>query len=132
MKVLTHEEASLEDTLRREIHALKKAYYQLCYEQVEALKEARKLEGLITRVAVLSLFGMMNWIYTWYNPKVDPEARILAEQMTNTLLYGVFGDWPRPREFRNSKMENRKSERGEYGVSGFRDNGGTKPILHHF
>lgn len=96
MKVLTHEEASLEDTLRREIHALKKAYYQLCYEQVEALKEVRKLEGLITRVAVLSLFGMMNWIYTWYNPKVDPDAPILAEQMTNTLLYGALGDWPRP------------------------------------
>lgn len=131
MKVLTHEEASLADTLRREIHALKKAYYQLCFEQVEALKEARKLEGLITRVAVLSLFGMMNWIYTWYNPKVDPDARTLAKQLTNTFLYGAFGAWPRPREFRNSKVENRNSEKDEFGVSGFRDSGGMKP-LHHF
>ena len=24
-----------------------------------------------SRIAVLSLFGMMNWIYTWHNPRVD-------------------------------------------------------------
>ena len=91
MKVLTHEEASLPDRLRREIHGLKKRYYQLCFDQVEALRRARKLVGLNTRVAALSLFGMMNWIYTWYNPGVDPQAGPLAEQMTNTFLYGAFG-----------------------------------------
>ena len=90
MKVLTHEEASLPDRLRREVHGLKKAYYQLCLNQVEAVRRARKLARLNTRVAVLSLFGMMNWIYTWYNPAVDPAAAALAEQMTNTFLYGAF------------------------------------------
>ena len=92
MKVLTHEEEWLEDAPRREIHAIKKAYYRLCLHQVEALKRARKLQGLNTRLAVLSLFGMMNWIYTWYNPKVDPEARRCAEQMAGIFLRGIFGE----------------------------------------
>lgn len=95
MKVLTHEERALEAGLRREIHDLKKVYYQLCFDQVEALKESRKLRGLNTRVAALALFGMMNWMYTWYNPKVDPDATAIARQMTEIFLQGAFGGWSR-------------------------------------
>jgi len=91
MKVLTHEEESLEDDLRQQVKALKKAYYQLCYDQVEGLKQARGLVGLNTRLAVLSLFGMMNWLYTWYNPKVDPDAAAMTQQMTDIFLTGITG-----------------------------------------
>ncbi len=90
MKVLTHEEEWLEAERRREVHALKRAYYRLCFDQVEALKEAHKLKGLNTRLAVLSLFGMMNWIYTWHNPKLDPDARDCARQMSEIFLHGLY------------------------------------------
>jgi AcrR family transcriptional regulator len=89
MKVLTHEEEWLEAERRREVHALKRAYYRLCFDQVEALKKARKPKGLNTRLAALSLFGMMNWIYTWYNPKLDPDARSCARQMSEIFLHGL-------------------------------------------
>lgn len=94
MKVLTHEAESLEDELRRDVHAIKKSYYQLCYDQVEALRRAGKLRKLDTRIAVLSLFGMMNWIYTWYRPDLDPNADVLAAQMTEIFLQGVLGSSP--------------------------------------
>jgi AcrR family transcriptional regulator len=42
MKVLTHEEHSLADRRLDEVHALQKAYYQLCFDQVAALKPARR------------------------------------------------------------------------------------------
>jgi hypothetical protein len=42
-----------------------------------------------TRVAVLSLFGMMNWIYTWYKPQVDPEAGALSRQVSDLFLAGI-------------------------------------------
>lgn len=89
MKVLTHEERSLEEKLWLEVHAVKKAYYQLCFDEIEALKRARGLPGLDTRVAALSLFGMMNWIYTWYNPRIDPGAEELARQMAEIFLRGL-------------------------------------------
>jgi len=91
MKVINHEAESLEDERRREVRALKKAYYRLCFDQVEALKQAQKLAGFNTRIAVLSLFGMMNWIYTWYNPKVDPDAGRIASQMIELFLKGMTG-----------------------------------------
>jgi AcrR family transcriptional regulator len=90
MKVLTHEEEWLEAERRREVHTLKRAYYRLCFSQVEALKKARKLKGLNTRLAALSLFGMMNWIYTWHKPGLDPEAPGCARQMSEIFLHGLY------------------------------------------
>jgi AcrR family transcriptional regulator len=92
MKVLTHEERSLGDEWRREVHAVRKAYYQLCFEQVERLKQERKIRGLNTRLAVLSLFGMMNWIYMWYRPGTDPDAEILSGVMAEIFLRGIAAD----------------------------------------
>ena len=43
-----------------------------------------------TRIAVLSLFGMMNWIYTWHNPRVDADAEQLAREMGDMFLRGVM------------------------------------------
>jgi hypothetical protein len=37
----------------------------------------------------MSLFGMINWIYTWYNPRVDGNAEALAGQMGDILLNGI-------------------------------------------
>jgi AcrR family transcriptional regulator len=90
MKVLTHEEEWLAAERRREVHTLKRAYYKLCFDQVEALKRSLRLRGLNTRLAVLSLFGMMNWIYTWYNPKLDPDAGSCARQMSEIFLHGLY------------------------------------------
>jgi len=91
MKVLTHEEEWLGRRHAREVRAIKRAYYKLCLQQVEALKKSRHLHALNTRLAVLSLFGMMNWIYTWYNPKVDPSASMCADTMAGIFLEGILG-----------------------------------------
>lgn len=90
MKVLTHEEEWLGRDRGREVRSIKRAYYQLCLAQVEALKESGGLRELNCRLAVLALFGMMNWIYTWYNPKVDPDASGCAEAMSNLFLHGIY------------------------------------------
>ena len=73
-KVLSKEDDVLADKLGAEVTSLKRRYYRCCVDLVEALKRDKALE-FNTRVAVLSLFGMMNWIYTWHKPKVDPGGR---------------------------------------------------------
>ena len=45
---------------------------------------------LNSRLAVLSLFGMTNWIYTWHNPRVDADAGELAGHMADIFLHGVL------------------------------------------
>jgi hypothetical protein len=42
------------------------------------------------RVAAFSLFGMMNWIYNWYNPERDVPVAELANQMSQLFLQGFL------------------------------------------
>ena len=89
MKVLSHEAESLTPPFAGAVAELKRAYYRRARNLLEDLKRERGLKGLNTRVAVLSLFGMMNWIYTWHNPRMDPNADVLAEHIAGLFLKGV-------------------------------------------
>jgi hypothetical protein len=40
------------------------------------------------------LFGMMNWLHTWYNPRIDPAAGALARHVGDTFLRGVYSAKP--------------------------------------
>lgn len=90
MKVLSHEADSLRQPYAREVAEIKRAYYRLCRDILDELKRRRGLKNLNTRLGVLSLFGMMNWIYTWYNSKLDPDADALADHMAKLFFEGVL------------------------------------------
>jgi TetR/AcrR family transcriptional regulator, cholesterol catabolism regulator len=89
MKVLTHEADSLKNGFASEVAAIKREYYRICVGLLDGLKKERELQ-FSTRIAVLSLFGMMNWIYTWHNPRVDADAEPLAREMSDLFLRGVM------------------------------------------
>jgi AcrR family transcriptional regulator len=88
MKVLSHEDDALRNGFGAEIATIKREYYRICRSLMDEFKQARALE-FSSRMAVLSLFGMMNWIYTWYNPRVDADAGELARQMGDIFLQGI-------------------------------------------
>src|SRR5438270_4844833 len=88
MKVLSHEDDVLKNGFGNEIAAIKREYYRICIELLNDYKRAKGLE-FSSRTAVLSLFGMMNWIYTWYNPRVDADAKALAREMAAIFLRGI-------------------------------------------
>ena len=88
MKVLSHEDEALKNGFGAEVAGIKRQYYRICVGLLDDLKQELGLE-FSTRIAVLSLFGMMNWIYTWHNPRVDADAAMLAAQMGDIFLRGV-------------------------------------------
>jgi AcrR family transcriptional regulator len=90
MKVLSHEDEALKNGFGTEVAAIKREYYRICVGLLDQLKRDRGLQ-FSTRIAVLSLFGMMNWIYTWHNPRVDADATALAGEMGDIFLRGVLG-----------------------------------------
>jgi len=89
MKVLSHEAAALKNEFASEVAAIKREYYRICVGLLDDLKADRGLQ-FSTRIAVLSLFGMMNWIYTWHNPRVDADAASIAREMGDVFLRGVM------------------------------------------
>jgi TetR/AcrR family transcriptional regulator, cholesterol catabolism regulator len=88
MKVLSHEDEVLKNGYGAEIAEIKREYVRTCIELMEQLKRAEGLD-FSSRTAALSLFGMMNWIYTWYKPRVDGDAQKLGQQMSDIFLQGV-------------------------------------------
>jgi len=103
MKVLSHEDETLKDVRGAEVRAIKREYYRICYDLLEHLKRAKGLQ-FSGRLAVLSLFGMMNWFYTWHNPRIDANASALADEMSGIFLYGVL-----PRKNGNRKPSQAKA-----------------------
>src|SRR6266536_426160 len=89
MKVLSHEDDVLKEAMGTEISSLKRQYYRCCADLVDALKTAKGLQ-FNSRVAALSLFGMMNWIHTWYNPRVDGDAQTVAGEIADVFLRGIY------------------------------------------
>lgn len=93
MTVLSHEDDVLKNGFGQEIAAIKREYYRICTALLDDFKRDNRLE-FSSRIAVLSLFGMINWIYTWYNPRVDANAKELAREMGDTFLCGICGASP--------------------------------------
>lgn len=89
MKVLTHEDDALKNGFGSELAAIKREYYRICVSLLEDFKKEHPLQ-VSTRTAVMSLFGMMNWIYTWHNPRVDADAASIAGEMGDIFLRGVM------------------------------------------
>ncbi|HWY19839.1 MAG TPA: TetR/AcrR family transcriptional regulator [Candidatus Acidoferrum sp.] len=95
LKVLSHDSEALKNGFASEVAVIKREYYRICVGLLDELKRSQGLQ-FSTRIAVLSLFGMMNWIYTWHNPRVDTDAEQLAQQMGDIFLRGCMARaWPR-------------------------------------
>jgi AcrR family transcriptional regulator len=90
MKVLSHEEDALDEPLHAEVAAIKRKYYGLARKVFDDLTVAGLAPDLNPRVAVLSLFGMMNWVYKWHNPEVDPGSQELTDHIVRIFLHGVL------------------------------------------
>ncbi len=79
MKVLSHEPA-------HGVTAIKRRYVDLLET---LLKDAAPEETAVDRsAAAYVLFGMMNWIYTWYDPAGEIDPRRLADLIARTFLGG--------------------------------------------
>jgi len=90
MKVMAHEDESLTGEFNEKILVLKRRYVKVIMDLIAELRERRGAKGIDLRVATFSLFGMMNWIYTWYQPKRDLPLPQLTEQMLRIYFFGLL------------------------------------------
>lgn len=86
MKVLSHEDDELEGTMRQRIQERKRTYVRMLVGLLEDVRH----RDVDTTVAAYGLFGMMNWIYTWYRPggTIDPDS--LADDLAGLFLHGYL------------------------------------------
>ena len=94
MKVCTFELESVRDEAYREIKHLRRRYYSLVAGVVgRVLERAGRPDpdGLLERHLTLFVFGMLNWIFMWYDPERDGPPARLGEEMADLALHGLVG-----------------------------------------
>ena len=92
MKVVSHESDSLSGPYREKIEEKKRAYLSRLTQILSEppLRDKRRKDGIDPRLAALALFGMINWIYTWYNPKKKRSIKEIVEAMSEIFLHGYL------------------------------------------
>ena len=87
LKVCVHEIGSLSGAYFRKILRIRREYYRLVRDVViENLgKKNRRDANLIT----LYLFGSLNWIYMWYDPKKNADIDKLTDRLLKIFLEGM-------------------------------------------
>ncbi len=89
MKVVSRDVEFLTGELQAVVAEKQKRYYLRC---VGVLDEFQGSKGSREdpRLSALALFGMINWIYAWYRPDRDGDAKRLADEMTQLFLHGFL------------------------------------------
>jgi len=89
MKVLSHEAQSLRGDLHAHVSGRKEKYTKLATKILREVLEAQNVERPVNlTVATYALFGMMNWIYNWYDPKGKLKVNDLAQNLMQLFLEG--------------------------------------------
>jgi TetR/AcrR family transcriptional regulator, cholesterol catabolism regulator len=92
MKVLSHEAESLGDDLHAHVSSKKQKYTKLAREILAELQGTQPAKRRVDlTAATYALFGMMNWIYNWYDPGGKLKVTELVENVTRLFLHGFVG-----------------------------------------
>jgi AcrR family transcriptional regulator len=112
MRVLVHEAKELPTRQRRQVRMLKEQYYRTAEQVVRRLMKERTPAAATgnggSRVngsrraeqraelerTTYAMFGMLNWIYGWYDPSRHGSAVDLARSIHRTALSGMGGRGP--------------------------------------
>jgi AcrR family transcriptional regulator len=87
LRVCSRELETLSGSFYRKIAEVRREYFKEALEIVKGIA-GKSGNTVDPRTATLCLFGMLNWVYTWYEPAKDtPES--LCEKLLALYLGGV-------------------------------------------
>lgn len=94
MKVLSHEAESLTGQMYERVADKKRQYTRLVRRILAEVHQQRgdMRKKIDLTIATYALFGMMNWIYNWYDPRGSLSVSELVENLTRVFLGGFLGD----------------------------------------
>ena len=97
MKVLSHEAESLAGDLHKHVSGKKEKYAKLARKILREIQESEPRSSgsagnapIDLTVATYALFGMMNWIYNWYDPRGKLKVEQLVDNITQLFVNGFL------------------------------------------
>lgn len=89
LRICSRELDILTGVFYKKVAEVRREYFKITLDLVKDIPRGDGAQTTVDpRTATLCLFGMLNWVYTWYDPGKDtPDS--LAEQLMLLYLYGV-------------------------------------------
>ena len=110
MKVLSHEAESLAGDLHKHVSTKKERYARVARKILREIAEQERTHGGVDlTVATYALFGMMNWIYNWYDPRGKLSVNQLVDNITRLFLTGFLSSTGESFEFAESRTSEKVS-----------------------
>jgi hypothetical protein len=102
MRVLVEEAGELPPARRKAIRALKERYFRLGLEIVRGVVKhgcalapgGKAIDDAALERATYNVFGMLNWIYAWYDPARHGTPQEIARSIHGQALCGLVARRP--------------------------------------
>jgi AcrR family transcriptional regulator len=91
LKICAYEIEALQGDYYDQVADKRREYFQVTHNIVGELIERGGAKGVDSRLATLSLFGTLNWIFMWYEPGRDAGSEEMSHQLTRLYLHGLSG-----------------------------------------
>jgi AcrR family transcriptional regulator len=94
LKVCTFEMESLGPKPYAIVEEIRRRYYKLMAQVVSQVTDGEasgETETKQSRHASLFIFGMLNWIFMWYQPSRHGTVEQIGKEMQELLLHGLLG-----------------------------------------
>lgn len=89
LTVCTRELGRLSGEYLEQVEELQRAYFSQAFEIFKEICSAQDCGKRDPRAATMAMFGAINWVSTWYDPKHDKSAHELADEFAKLFLLGV-------------------------------------------
>lgn len=93
LKVCTFELESLQGERFENIAGLRRRYYQCVAQVVGEISDLPANDSRI-RHRTLFIFGMLNWVFMWYDENNDDDADTLGDEMVAMVMGGLNREGP--------------------------------------
>ncbi len=97
MRVLVHEAGRLAPKHRPTVRQIKDEYFERAREIVGAVMAKHgKVEPIDVERCTYCIFGMLNWVYTWFDPRRHGTAADVARTIHKMAMVGLshHGEFP--------------------------------------
>lgn len=104
MRVLVHEASALPAGRRKTVRLLKEAYFNICRDIVASILAAGcssagaggvdRLDSAEVERVTYSVFGMLNWSYGWYEPRLHGTPQDVARTIHTLAVCGLVARCP--------------------------------------
>ncbi|MGD0656555.1 MAG: TetR/AcrR family transcriptional regulator [Syntrophorhabdales bacterium] len=101
-KTLLHEAYNLPPRYLKEVRARERRYFEIASAVIADFTGNRPSKGVLTALT-FTLFGMMNWMYSWYDPKGEIKPAEISRLIYTIFTNGVKTSFPPPAARRGSR-----------------------------